>query len=152
MIAVERQKLALPHGFTANATEALPEIDFQVRTTYQTHLAELPRNDGCVLSSAAGCGENACRTHHSADVGGVRFPANQNYRFLDMGYANGGFRIQSDRAAICGSPVAYGSLRAANCTKGFVMYTLSHPLVQKVGQVTKPLSLEPMHGDRKELP
>jgi hypothetical protein len=41
-----------------------------------------------------------------------------------------------DRAAICNSSVAYGSLRAANCTKGFLMYTLSLALVQKVGLVT----------------
>ncbi|HEX4001998.1 MAG TPA: hypothetical protein VHX36_05075, partial [Candidatus Acidoferrales bacterium] len=44
------------------------------------------------------------------------------------------------RAAICSSPVAYGSLRAANCTDGFLMYTLSLALVQKVGPVTKVIS------------
>ncbi|HEX4004378.1 MAG TPA: hypothetical protein VHX36_17120, partial [Candidatus Acidoferrales bacterium] len=41
------------------------------------------------------------------------------------------------RAAICSSPVAYGSLRAANCTDGFLMYTLSLALVQKVGPVSQ---------------
>jgi transposase InsO family protein len=51
------------------------------------------------------------------------------------------------RAPICSSPVAYGSLRAANCTKGFVMYTLSHPLVQKLGLVTAPRG---DHGGPKE--
>jgi hypothetical protein len=43
--------------------------------------------------------------------------------------------VGSNGAANFGSVVAYGSPRAANCTKGFVMYTLSHPLVQKAGLV-----------------
>jgi len=44
-------------------------------------------------------------------------------------------RTGDDRAAICSSPVAYGPLRAAKCTESFVMYTLSHPLVQKLGLI-----------------